>query len=79
MGDDPAYWTAAEAALLLGPPELTVAQVRQLIRLCSIRPAGRRKAGPRALGRHPAVYAAVELIKAYDALYRVGGGEAVLP
>jgi len=72
LGDDTRFWTAAEAAALLGPPELTVTQVRQLIRLTSIAPAGRRKPGPRSRGRWPSVYAAEDLIRAYDAVYRAG-------
>ena len=72
LGDDDRYWTAAQAAAILGPPDLTVTQVRQLIRLTSIEPAGRRKPGPRSRGRWPAVYAAEDLIRAYDAVYRAG-------
>jgi hypothetical protein len=71
VGDDSAYWTVAEAAALLGPPTLTSVQVRQLIRLCSIEPVGKRRAGPRSLGRWPAVYDALDLIKAYHMLHGV--------
>lgn len=71
LGDDEKLWTVADAAALLGPPQLTVTQVRQLIRLCSIKPVGKRRTGPRAPGRYPLVYPAEALIRAYDALYSV--------
>lgn len=71
LGESPKHWTVAEAAALLGPPVLTENQVRHLIRLCSIPPAGKRRAGPRTRGRYPLAYKAIDLIEAYDAVFRL--------
>lgn len=69
VGDDPQYWTAAEAAVLLGPPDLNTDEVRRLIRLFDISPVGKRRTtGHRQAGRHARVYLASELIEAYDKL-----------
>lgn len=74
VGDDPALWTAADAARLLGPPTLTTDQVRQLIRMVGLEPVGKRRTGnPRIGGRHARVYAAESLIRAYEALYAAQG------
>jgi hypothetical protein len=71
VGDDPNLWTAADAAHLLGPPELTAAQVRSLIRCAGLQPAGKRRVTAYGMaGRHALVYPAVAIIKLYDALYR---------
>jgi hypothetical protein len=69
MGDDPALWTVADAAALLGPPELSTAQVRQLVQLAHILPVGRRRAA--RTGRYARVYRATDLIQAYESLYRL--------
>jgi hypothetical protein len=70
--DDPGYWSTADAANLLGPPELTQAQVRQLIRLSNLQPAGKRRVTMRGRGgRHVRVYRASELIRAHDAIAQV--------
>lgn len=62
-------WTVEEAAKLLGPPELTPWQVRQLVIMWQIKPVGLRpRDGAEKRGRQPRVYRALDLIKAYDAL-----------
>lgn len=69
VGDDDKNWTAAEAAVLLGPPDLNTDEVRRLIRLFDIEPAGKRRTtGHGQSGRHARVYPAAELIEAYDKL-----------
>jgi len=71
VGDDENLWTVADAAALLGPPRLTQIQVRQLIKMLSIQPSGKRRVTPLGRpGRHARVYDAETLIKAYDALSR---------
>lgn len=74
LGDSPDHWTPAEAAAILGPPHLDAAQVRQLIRLAGLEPAGKRRvtAHGRA-GRHARVYPAADLIRAYEAVWGVLG------
>lgn len=67
--DDPRYWSVAEAAYLLGPPQLTEAQVRHLVRMFSLTPIGKRANGPRR--RYVRVYNALELIEAYERLTEV--------
>lgn len=67
-GDDPKEWTVAEAAVHLGPPHLSVAEVRQLARIAGIQPVGRRRTSTSGSGRYARVYRAVDFIKAYDAL-----------
>jgi 2-keto-3-deoxy-L-rhamnonate aldolase RhmA len=69
VGDDPELWTVADAAGLLGPPELSTAQVRQLVQLAHIPPVGRRKAA--RTGRYARVFRAADLIQAYESLYRL--------
>jgi hypothetical protein len=69
--DDPELWTAADAARLLGPPELTTDQVRQLVRMLRLTPVGKRQTGGEHVGgRHARVYRAEALIKAFDDLYK---------
>ena len=63
------YWTISEAASILGPPSLTETQLRQLIRMVSIEPAGKRPGG----SRYVRAYKAVELIKLYEAIAGVIG------
>lgn len=67
--DDPRLWSVAEAARLLGPPQLEEAAVRQLVRLAGLEPRGKRANGPRR--RHVRVYDALELINAYEKLAEV--------
>lgn len=76
VGDDDTLWTAAEAAVLLGPPDLNVSEVRRLIGLFNIMPAGKRRTtGHGCSGRHARVYLASHLIEAYDKLSKgVGKG-----
>jgi hypothetical protein len=61
------YWSTREAALLLGDG-LKPEQVRSLIRLAGIEPAGKRHGPSRRGGRYVRVYAAIDLIKAYEAV-----------
>lgn len=76
VGDDDTLWTAAEAAVLLGPPDLNVAEVRRLVSLFGIEPVGKRRtAGQGQPGRAARVYRASDLIEAYDKLSKgVGKG-----
>jgi hypothetical protein len=67
--DDERYWTVADAARLLGPPDLDEAQVRQLVNLCSLEPVGKRPGGSRR--RHVRVYRAEQLVRAYQAIASV--------
>lgn len=72
--DDPNYWSTADASKLLGPPYLSQGQVRQLVHLAGLQPAGKRRMTPSGKpGRHVRVYSAVELIKAYDAVSNIIG------
>jgi hypothetical protein len=69
VSESPELWTVAEAASLLGPPQLTPAQVRSLVRMASLEPAGKRRTTGRGVpGRHARVYRAAELIELYDTL-----------
>lgn len=69
MDEADQHWTVAEASKLLGPPQLTDAQVRFLITAMQIQPTGTRmKDGHDKRGRRPRVYRAIDLIKAYDVL-----------
>jgi hypothetical protein len=69
VGDNPLLWTVEDAATVLGPPELTAAQVRHLVRIAAVAPVGLRQV--RKNGRSSRVYPAGSLIQAYDALYRL--------
>jgi len=69
VGDDPELWTVADAARLLGPPDLEVREVRNLVKIFSIHPSGKRRVTSAGhSGRHARVYPASELIKAYHAI-----------
>jgi hypothetical protein len=71
VGDDETLWTVTDASRLLGPPELSPAQVRQLIVMMKLEPVGKRRVTVLGRsGRHARVYRAIELIKAYDAISR---------
>jgi hypothetical protein len=67
--DDPRYWAVSDAATLLGPPDLSEAQVRQLIHLIGLEPVGKRSGGSRR--RHVRVYDANHLARAYAAIANV--------
>jgi hypothetical protein len=54
---------------LLGPPELTPTQVRNLIRCASLRAAGKRRTSSSPGGRHSKVYPAKDLIRLYESLF----------
>jgi hypothetical protein len=69
--DDERYWSVADAARLLGPPEWTESQVRQLVNLLALQPAGKRQGGSRR--RHVRVYEAGVLARAHSALARAAG------
>lgn len=69
--DDERYWSVGDASLLLGPPQLTEAQVRQLVNLTGLQPKGKRPGGSRR--RHVRVYDATELARAYKAIASVLG------
>jgi hypothetical protein len=67
--DDPSFWSTADAARLLGPPELTHAQVRQLVNLAGLEPVGKKRVTVHGRGgRHVRVYKASDLIKAFSAI-----------
>ena len=69
VGDDVTLWTAAEAAVLLGPPDLNVTEVRKLIALFNIQAVGKRRTtGHGRAGRHARVFRASDFIEAYDKL-----------
>lgn len=77
VGDDDSLWTVSEAANLLGPPKLTPAQVRLLVRFFRIDPVGKRRVTSYGRsGRHARVYAADALIRAYDLLNRLDEPES---
>jgi hypothetical protein len=73
VGDDPKLWTVSDAANLLGPPQLSAAQVRELVKLFGMKyelqPVGKRRVTARGRGgRHARVYKADSLIRAYNDL-----------
>jgi hypothetical protein len=68
---DPRYWSVFDAASLLGPPKLSESQVRDLIHLAGLEPAGKRHNGSRR--RHIRVYLAENLIEAYDKIAALTG------
>jgi hypothetical protein len=71
VGDDPELWTVAQAAVLLGPPDLNVRQVRDLVKIFGLEPVGKRRVtAVGQSGRHARVYYASEFIKAYDAIQK---------
>ena len=65
--DDLSYWSTSDAAYLLGGG-LRPEQVRNLIRLAGISPAGKRRGLSRRGGRYIRVYSAVDLIRVYEAV-----------
>jgi hypothetical protein len=71
-GESTELWTVAEAATLLGPPQLTTAQVRALVRMASLEPVAKRRTTAHGVpGRHARVYRASELIELYNTLLTV--------
>lgn len=64
--DDERYWSVSDAASILGPPDLTEMQVRQLVHLLDMQPVGKRSGGSRR--RHVRVYDASKLARAYAAI-----------
>lgn len=65
--EDPNYWSTADAARLLGPPDLSHTQVRQLVHLAGLEPVGKKRLTGRG-GRHVRVYRSSDLIKAFNAI-----------
>lgn len=65
--DDASFWSTHDAAIMLGD-DLKPDQIRSLIRLARIEPAGKRRAFARRGGRYVRVYAATDLIRAYEAV-----------
>ncbi len=70
--DDYSYWAVSDAVLLLGGG-LKPEQIRSLIRLAGIIPAGKRHGLSRRGGRYVRVYSALDLIRAYEAVADVMG------
>lgn len=71
VGDDPELWTVAQAAVLLGPPDLNIREVYNLVKIFGLEPVGKRRSTVVGQsGRHARVYQASEFIKAYDAIQR---------
>ncbi len=68
VGDDNRYWTVAQAAAILGPPRLSVSDVRQLLRLHGVEPVGKRRTSVTRTGRYARVYLATDIIKAHESL-----------
>lgn len=53
---------------MLLSPDLRADQVRSLIRLAGLKPAGKRRGTSKKGGRYVRVYAAIDLIRAYEAI-----------
>lgn len=67
VGEDPGLWTVASAAAVLGPPQLTPAQLRARVRVAGLVPVGKRRVTEAGhSGRHARVYRATELIQLYE-------------
>lgn len=75
--DDLSYWSTSDAVMLLGP-DLRADQVRSLIRLAGIEPAGKRRNPSRKSGRYVRVYTAIDLIRAYEAVITVVDSSAAM-
>ena len=69
VGSDVRFWTLADAASILGPPSLTTEQLRALVKILGIAPAGKRRTtGSGISGRHARVYSAKTLILVYEVI-----------
>lgn len=69
VGEDPQLWTINHAAGLLGPPQLTPAQLRARVRVTGLVPVGKRRVTEAGhSGRHARVYRATELVALYESL-----------
>ena len=66
---DERYWSVSDASSILGPPDLSEMQVRQLVHLLNMQPIGKRSGGSRR--RHVRVYDASHLARAYAAIESV--------
>ncbi len=65
VGDDPKLWTVAQAAALLGPPRLSIGEVRIITK--RMEPVGKRRTAPAGQpGRCARVYNAADFITAYE-------------
>lgn len=69
-------WSVGQAARLLDPPA-TEAQVRALIALANLQPAG--TGAPRGRGRPPVTYRAADLMRAHARAIRAGLLELLPP
>lgn len=70
--DDDTAWTIAQAACLLGPPRLTVTQVRHIIQSIHMQPVGKRRTSPPGQpGRYARVYAASDFIDVYETMHQL--------
>lgn len=76
VGDDPELWTVSDASRLLGPPDLAIREVRNLVKIFDIEPVGKRRVTDQGhSGRHARVYRADEFITAYDAIQKTMKGK----
>lgn len=65
VGDDPKLWTVAQAAALLGPPRLSVEELRIIAR--KMEPVGKRRTARAGQpGRCARVYKASDFIEKYE-------------
>lgn len=64
LGEDPTVWTAADAARVLGPPVMTVAQVRFIIQMAGLPAIGVRAVSGR--GRWARCYRSDDLIQIWE-------------
>jgi hypothetical protein len=72
VGWEPGLWSVAQASALLGPPTMSEAQLRTLIRCASLQPVGKRQEGYGAHGgRHSRVYKAADLIRMYETVFQL--------
>lgn len=78
--DGSRYWTVADAAVLLGPLCRTVEEVRRMVRKAGLQPIGKRRTSPPGTsGRYSRVYAAKDLIEAYEELSQRTYAKAAVP
>lgn len=66
--DDTSYWSTKDAAMMLGTE---AEQIRNLIRLTGLTPAGKRHGHARRGGRYVRVYSAVDLIRAFETVSEI--------
>ena len=72
VGDDENLWTVADAARLLGPPDLSEDFLRRLVHQTRMEPVGKRKTTINGRsGRYARVYRASDFIHVYETLSRL--------